>query len=91
MQSVRLLNRPMSSILTSKDMDIEMKKISSKVILVTLVVLYSQVILAATGHLSGEQVSGTNKICYYNVMGSTHSINVSTVTLCPLTYEFKIM
>lgn len=42
----------------------------------------------SVGFLSGERVSGLNKICFYNVVGSTHSINVSSATVCPLTAEF---
>lgn len=32
----------------------------------------------------GEQVSGMNKICYYDCLGSTTAINVSSIQLCPL-------
>jgi len=34
---------------------------------------------------SGERVSGMNKICYYDCLGSTVAINISSVSLCPLT------
>ncbi len=43
---------------------------------------------AATGFLKGERVSGMNKICYYDVLGSTYTINIGMVELCPLTYDF---
>ena len=33
---------------------------------------------------SGEQTSGMNKICYYDCMGSTAAITISSVQLCPL-------
>jgi len=33
---------------------------------------------------SGEKTSGTNKICYYNCMGSTKTKNVSSMSICPL-------
>ena len=36
---------------------------------------------------SGEQTSGMNKICYYNCLGSTVAINVSAVSLCPLSID----
>ena len=36
---------------------------------------------------SGEQVSGMNKICFYNCLGSTVAINVSSVALCPLSID----
>jgi len=43
---------------------------------------------ATTGFLSGEQSSGMNKICYYDVLGSTHTLNVASYELCPITAEF---
>lgn len=33
----------------------------------------------------GEQVSGMNKICYYDCLGSMAAITISSVQLCPLT------
>ncbi len=33
---------------------------------------------------SGEQMSGMNKICYYNCAGSTAAITVASYELCPL-------
>lgn len=43
---------------------------------------------ATTGFLSGERVSGMNKMCFYNVLGSTYTLNVKSYDLCPLTYDF---
>ena len=43
--------------------------------------------VAATCFKSGEQASGTNKICFYNCMGSQVAVNVGLVDLCPLTIE----
>jgi hypothetical protein len=40
------------------------------------------------GQLTGEFTSGTNKICYYNVAGSTHTKNVGATELCPLMVSF---
>lgn len=34
---------------------------------------------------SGEQISGMNKICYYDCLGSQVAINISSVSICPLT------
>ena len=39
---------------------------------------------AITCFKSGEQVSGMNKICYYDCLGSTNAINVKSHQLCPL-------
>lgn len=33
---------------------------------------------------TGEQISGMNKICYYNCAGSSAAITVGSVDLCPL-------
>ena len=42
-----------------------------------------------TGFLTLEQTSGLNKICYYNVLGSTKTLTVSSVSLCPVSYRFE--
>jgi len=34
---------------------------------------------------TGEQVSGMNKICYYNCAGSQAAITVGAAQLCPIT------
>lgn len=34
---------------------------------------------------TGEQISGMNKICFYNCAGSGAAITISSVKLCPLT------
>jgi hypothetical protein len=36
---------------------------------------------------TGEQVSGMNKICYYNCLGSAAAITISAVSLCPLSIQ----
>jgi hypothetical protein len=41
--------------------------------------------VAATCFATGEQTSGMNKICYYDCLGSSFAITVSSVALCPLT------
>jgi len=33
---------------------------------------------------TGETTSGTNKICYYNCMGTTKTINVGSMQFCPI-------
>ena len=42
---------------------------------------------ATTCFKTGEQTSGMNKICYYNCMGSTAAITISSVSLCPLSIQ----
>ncbi|WP_440928712.1 hypothetical protein [Candidatus Pelagibacter sp.] len=39
---------------------------------------------SATGFLTGETTSGFNKICYYNKLGNTYTLNVPSTSLCPL-------
>ena len=34
---------------------------------------------------SGEQLSGMNKICYYDCLGSQVAINIGSTEICPLT------
>lgn len=43
---------------------------------------------AAMGFLIREEVSGTNKICYYDVLGSTRTINVPSYSVCPVSHNF---
>ena len=60
-----------------------MKKIILVLFLTGMIALY-----ATMGFLKGEKESGMNKICFYDVLGSTHSLNVKSYELCPLTYDF---
>ena len=39
---------------------------------------------SATCFLTGERVSGMNKICYYECVAGDVAITVSAVALCPL-------
>jgi len=57
-----------------------------KVIMILL--SFSIMANAATGFLKGERVSGMNKICYYDVLGSTYTLNIGMVELCSLSYDF---
>jgi len=43
--------------------------------------------VAVTCFKSGEQVSGMNKICYYNCLGSQAAITIGAVELCPLSID----
>lgn len=43
--------------------------------------------LAATCPKTGEQISGMNKICFYNCVGSMTAITVSAVQVCPLSIQ----
>lgn len=37
--------------------------------------------------LTGEQTSGTNRICFYNCMGSQAATTVSIAAVCPIAIE----
>ena len=39
-----------------------------------------------TGFLTGETISGFNKMCFYNRVGSTVALNIPSTSICPLTY-----
>ena len=43
---------------------------------------------ATMGFLKREEVSGLNKICYYDVLGAMKTVNVPSHALCPVTYDF---
>ena len=43
--------------------------------------------VAGTAFLTGDETSGMNKICYYDHLGSTVAITISSVKLCPLSIQ----
>ena len=45
---------------------------------------------AATGFLKSERTTSFNKVCVYDVLGSAHEINISSVQLCPLTIDVEL-
>ena len=44
---------------------------------------------AATAFLTGEQVTGMTKQCFYDFAGSTYTRTVPSYALCPLTIEVR--
>jgi len=40
---------------------------------------------SVVGFKTGERISGFNKICFYNKLGSVYTINIPSTSLCPLT------
>lgn len=46
---------------------------------------------AATGFLKGETSEGLTKVCFYDVLGETHTLNLPSTRLCPLSYQFDVM
>ena len=64
-----------------------MKIIKSLIIAIVLLgstVYPTLVANAVTCFSTGEETSGMNKICYYDCLGSSAAITVSSVSLCPL-------
>ncbi len=55
--------------------------------LILAVLLLSTPAFAGTAFYTGEVISGMNKICYYNHLGSTVAITLRSTDLCPLTIE----
>lgn len=43
---------------------------------------------AATGYLKYDYVSGLNRICVYDVLGSEAAITIRASSLCPLSANF---
>jgi len=66
------------------------KGIKMKKVYLTLSVLsiFGTTAYGAYGFLTGERISGMNKICYYNVNGSTHTLNVESYEICPVSHDF---
>lgn len=65
-----------------------MKKIKLTVFILTIAASAASYAYCKTGFFTGEQISGMNKICFYDVLGSTMTINISTTNICPVTYQF---
>lgn len=52
---------------------------------IALLLLISTPALAGTAFFSHEVISGMNKICYYNHMGSQVAITLRSTQICPVT------
>ena|SRR5690554_2938845 len=68
----------------------ESYRLSIAVVLILLLASWVQDAIGATGFLKGERTQGMSKICFYDVLGDTHTINISSVSLCPQTREFNV-
>ncbi|WP_261817838.1 hypothetical protein [Vibrio gallicus] len=45
---------------------------------------------ATTGFLDSESSQGFSKVCFYDVLGDTHALNLKSTDICPLTHEFEL-
>jgi hypothetical protein len=52
---------------------------------IALLLLISTPALAGTAFFSHEVISGMNKICYYNHLGSTVAITLRSTQMCAVT------
>jgi hypothetical protein len=41
------------------------------------------------GFLKSDQISGFNRICVYDVLGSMYTLNVKSTSQCPVTHRFQ--
>ena len=62
-----------------------MKKVYTTMLIIATFITTAH---GAYGFLTGESTSGMNKICYYDVLGSTHTLNVASYEVCPVSHEF---
>ena len=53
-----------------------------KIILLSFIVAYSYPVLAATGFLKGEEISGLNKICIYSSARGDFTITQRAASVC---------
>ena len=49
------------------------------------ILLLSMPAYAGTAFYTGERVSGMNKICYYDHLGSQVAITIKATQICPMT------
>lgn len=56
--------------------------------LLLALVLVTATAHAATGFLVNSYVSGMNRICIYNVLGSSAAVTLQAWQVCPVTWEF---
>ncbi len=62
-----------------------MRMLLSALVVGLLILAFTTSVYATTCFLKGERVSGMNKICYYDCLGSEAAITIGAAQLCPLT------
>ena len=58
-----------------------------KLMIAVALAAFTSAAFAGTAFFKHERVSGMNKICVYDHLGSDVAITISSVALCPLTLE----
>lgn len=56
-------------------------------LLFTLLIAASFSASAGTAFYKGEKISGMNKICYYDHIGSEVAITIKSYDICPVTIQ----
>ncbi|MEZ9133681.1 hypothetical protein [Vibrio breoganii] len=67
-----------------------MKRQFSLFMFVTSLLLAPTSAQATAGFLQNEESQAFVKVCFYDVLGETHSLNIGATDLCPLTHEFDV-
>ncbi|WP_261837161.1 hypothetical protein [Vibrio ishigakensis] len=62
----------------------------TRLLLLSAFAAYALPASATTGFLESESTQGFSKVCFYDVLGEIHSLNLGSTDLCPLTHEFEI-
>lgn len=63
-----------------------MKTAMLKALFLAVILAFSSVpAQATTCFYTGEQISGYNKICWYDCLGSAAAVTITIISLCPLT------
>jgi hypothetical protein len=44
---------------------------------------------AVTGFLKSESLQGLSKVCFYDVLGETHTVNIPSTKVCPVNHQFE--
>ena len=70
--------------MTNIGRNLPMKRLTAVAIFVTAFLLADKAIADVLCFFKGEQVSGMNKICYYDCLGSAAAITIQAFQLCPL-------
>lgn len=60
-----------------------------KLATITALALVATMAHAGTAFLRGERISGMNKICYYEYLGSEVAITLRSYKLCPLSIRVE--
>lgn len=77
----------MSTVLKAVSMLHNGNREMNKIVFTVLVVLLSTSAMAGTAFFKYDRVSGMNKICVYDHLGSDVAITIAATQLCPLTIE----